>query len=108
MFPNVPVASCPVTEESLALSSLYPLRANALKNINNAEKCGKCQVLIRLCSIVITHFLTVMMKRGYIGEFEIIDDHKVGKVVVHLTGRLNKRGHQISPRFDEGFGKVAE
>lgn len=27
---------------------------------------------------------------GYIGEFEIIDDHRAGKIVVNLTGRLNK------------------
>lgn len=29
---------------------------------------------------------------GYIGEFEIIDDHRAGKIVVNLTGRLNKVG----------------
>ncbi|EZA53863.1 40S ribosomal protein S15a [Ooceraea biroi] len=29
---------------------------------------------------------------GYIGEFEIVDDHRSGKVVVNLTGRLNKCG----------------
>ena len=27
---------------------------------------------------------------GYIGEFEIIDDHRAGKIVVFLNGRLNK------------------
>lgn len=36
---------------------------------------------------------------GYIGEFEIIDDHRGGKIVVHLNGRLNKCG-VISPRYD--------
>ena len=41
----------------------------------------------------------VKMKHGYIGEFEIIDDHRAGKIVVNLTGRLNKCG-VISPRFD--------
>lgn len=30
------------------------------------------------------------MPLGYIGEFEIIDDHRAGKIVVNLTGRLNK------------------
>ncbi|KAF0037788.1 hypothetical protein F2P81_010662 [Scophthalmus maximus] len=73
--------------------------ADALKCINNAEKRGKRQVLIRPCSKVIVRFLTVMMKHGYIGEFEIIDDHRAGKIVVNLTGRLNKCG-VISPRFD--------
>ncbi|XP_059819458.1 small ribosomal subunit protein uS8-like [Hypanus sabinus] len=70
-----------------------------ITSINNAEKCGKCQVLICPCSKVIVRFLTVITKHGYIGEFEIIDDHRGGKIVVNLTGRLNKCG-VISPRFD--------
>ncbi|MBN3278161.1 RS15A protein, partial [Polyodon spathula] len=41
----------------------------------------------------------VMMKNGYIGKLEIIDDHRAGKIVVNLTDRLNKCG-VISPRFD--------
>jgi ribosomal protein S8 len=36
---------------------------------------------------------------GYIGEFEIIDDHRSNKIVIELNGRLNKCG-VISPRFD--------
>ena len=73
--------------------------ADALKSINNTEKRGKCQVLIRPCSKVIARFLIVMMKHGCIGEFEITDDHRAGETVVNLTGRLSKCG-VISPRFD--------
>ncbi|EFB29154.1 hypothetical protein PANDA_003808, partial [Ailuropoda melanoleuca] len=73
--------------------------ADALKNINNAEKRGERQVLVRSCSRVIVQFLAMMMKHGYIGEFEITDDHTAGKIVVNLTGRLNNGG-VISPRFD--------
>lgn len=36
---------------------------------------------------------------GYIGAFEIIDDHRSGKIVIELNGRLNKTG-VISPRFN--------
>merc|ERR1712187_476696 len=79
--------------------------ANALKAINNAEKRGKRQVLLRPSSKVIVRFLTVMMKHGYIGEFEVVDDHKGGKIVVNLTGRLNKCG-VISPRFDVGIRDI--
>jgi small subunit ribosomal protein S15Ae len=79
--------------------------ANALKSINNAEKRGKRQVLLRPSSKVLTRFLTVMMKHGYIGEFEIVDDHRGGKIVVNLTGRLNKCG-VISPRFDVGIQDI--
>merc|ERR1712055_329367 len=73
--------------------------ADALKTLSNAEKRNKRQVLLRPCSKVIVKFLTVMMKHGYIGEFEIVDDHRAGKIVVNLTGRLIKCG-VISPRFD--------
>ncbi|XP_051062338.1 40S ribosomal protein S15a-like [Phodopus roborovskii] len=73
--------------------------ADALKSINNVGKRGKHQVLMRPYSKVIAQFLTVIMKHGYIGEFEIIDDHRAGKIVVNLTGRLNRCG-VISPRFD--------
>ena len=40
-----------------------------------------------------------MKIQGYIGEFEIIDDHRGGKIVIQLLGRINKCG-VISPRFD--------
>jgi ribosomal protein S8 len=43
--------------------------------------------------------LTNPLYSGYIGEFEVLDDHRSGKIVVQLTGRINKCG-VISPRFD--------
>ena len=72
---------------------------DCLNSIVNAEKRGKRQVLIRPSSKVIVKFLSVMMKHGYIGEFEVVDDRRSGKIVVNLNGRLNKCG-VISPRFD--------
>jgi len=39
------------------------------------------------------------VRTGYIGEFEIVDDHRSGKIVVQLNGRLNKTG-VISPRYN--------
>lgn len=42
---------------------------------------------------------------GYIGEFEIVDDHRSQKIVVELNGRLNKCG-VISPRFDVPVNEV--
>jgi len=82
---------------------------DALNNIVNAEKRGKRQVLIRPNSKVVIKFLQQMQKYGYIGDIEIIDDHRSGKVVVDLIGRLNKCG-VISPRFDvtvDGINQVA-
>ncbi|GAA6005638.1 uS8 family ribosomal protein [Rhodotorula paludigena] len=73
--------------------------ADCLNNIVNAEKRGKRQVLIRPSSKVIIRYLTVMQKHGYIEEFEEVDDHRSGKIVVQLNGRINKCG-VISPRFN--------
>ena len=73
--------------------------ADALKTIVNAERKGRRQVLLRPSSKVLIKFLRLMQKKGYIGEFEVIDDHRSGKIVVELFGRINKCG-VISPRFD--------
>jgi small subunit ribosomal protein S15Ae len=73
--------------------------ADCLKTIVNAEKAGRKQVLVRPVSKVVIKFLKVMQKHGYIGEFEIVDDHRSNKIVVELVGRINKCG-VISPRFD--------
>jgi len=78
---------------------------DALKSILNAEKRGKRQVLIRPSSKVIIKFLQVMMHHGYIGEFEIVDDHRANKIVVELNGRINKCGC-ISPRFDIALDEI--
>lgn len=50
-------------------------------------------------------FVMVWCFVGYIGEFEYVDDHRAGKIVVELNGRLNKCG-VISPRFDVGVKEI--
>ena len=72
---------------------------DALKNMCNAEKSGKRQVILQPISKTLIKFLSLMQKGGYINEFTIVDDARSGKIVVELNGRLNKCG-VISPRFD--------
>eukprot|EP00916_Digyalum_oweni_P019861 GHVL01033181.1.p1 GENE.GHVL01033181.1~~GHVL01033181.1.p1 ORF type:complete len:131 (+),score=1.31 GHVL01033181.1:43-435(+) len=81
--------------------------ADALKAIVNAEKRGRRQVMLRPSSKVIVKFLKCMQKHGYIGEFEIVDDHRSGKIVVNLIGRLNKCA-VISPRYDVGIRDIEQ
>merc|ERR1712174_49958 len=78
---------------------------DALRNMVNAERKGKRQVLIRPSSKVVVKFLQVMLKNGYINEFVLVDDHRAGKIVVSLNGRLNKCG-VISPRYDFSHHQV--
>jgi small subunit ribosomal protein S15Ae len=80
---------------------LISVLSDALKTILNAERAGKRQVLIRPCCKVIIRFLKLMQKRNYIGDFEVVDDRRGGKIVIELLGRINKCG-VISPRFDVG------
>jgi len=77
---------------------------DALKNMVNAEKTGKRQVILHPISKVLVKILRLMQSKGYISEFTVIDDARGGKIVVDLNGRLNKCG-VISPRFDLTLNK---
>ncbi|MHC1567199.1 MAG: 30S ribosomal protein S8 [Candidatus Syntropharchaeia archaeon] len=72
--------------------------ANALSRIKNAEAVGKSYCMIQPASKLIGTVLKVMQDRGYIKEFEFIDDGKAGILKAKLCGRINKCG-AIKPRF---------
>ena len=73
--------------------------ADALKNISNASRMGKGEVMVRPSSNIIIKFLKIMQESGYIQEFSKIDDHRSGKLIVKLNGKLNKC-RAISPRYN--------
>ena len=73
--------------------------ADALKTISNASRMGKGEVMVRPSSNIIIKFLKIMQESGYIQEFSKIDDHRSGKLIVKLNGKLNKC-RAISPRYN--------
>lgn len=78
---------------------------DCLRAIVNAERLGKRQVIVRPSSKVIIKFLKTMQQHNYIGEFEIVDDHRGNKIVIDLLGRINKCG-VVTPRFDVGLEDI--
>lgn len=76
---------------------LDPL-SDAMSIIKNAESVGKPECIIHPASKLIGRTLKVMADRGYIGEFEFVDDGKSGMFRVKLLGRINRCG-VIKPRF---------
>ena len=92
-------------EEKLIMTKIEKIDNTSLFIINNEDhtfgNAVKRQVLIRPNSKIVLRFLRLMQKRNYIGDFEVVDDRRGGKVVIELLGRINKCG-VISPRFDIG------
>jgi small subunit ribosomal protein S8 len=72
--------------------------ANALSMIKNAELRGKGTCNIQPSSKLIGGVLNLLKEKGYIGEFEFIDDDKAGIFQVKLIGHINNCG-VIKPRY---------
>ncbi len=75
---------------------LDPL-ADALSTIKNAEIIGKPECTVNPASKLIGSVLKVMKDKGYIGEFEFVDDGKSGLFKIQLKGKINRCG-VIRPR----------
>ena len=72
--------------------------ADAMIRIRDAENAGKKEVILKPASKLLGNMLSVMQKRGYIGEFEYIDDGRGGMYKVKLLGKINEC-KAIKPRF---------
>ncbi|KAL8167704.1 hypothetical protein V2J09_009203 [Rumex salicifolius] len=59
----------------------------------------------KLGNLAISASFAIDGARGRHGEFEYVDDHRSGKIVVELNGRLSKCG-VISPSFDIGVKEI--
>lgn len=72
--------------------------ADALSLMKNAETKGKGSCLISPRSNLLGGVLQLLKDKGYIGNFEQIDDGKAGLFHVELTGNINNCG-VIKPRY---------
>lgn len=79
------------------MTLLDPL-ANALSTIKNNETRHKRECVLSPASKLMGNLLRVIQHQGFIGEFEFIDDGRMGKFRVQLLGRINNCG-VIKPRF---------
>jgi len=86
------------TRRRLKSTMLNDPLANALSLIKNAEIKGKGMCLIQPSSKLIGGVLNLLKEKGYISEFEYIEDEKAGVFQVKLTGNINNCG-VIKPRY---------
>jgi len=69
-----------------------------MTTIKNAEMAGENKCEIKPASKLIGNVLRVLMDHGYIKGFEYVEDHRGGKFIVELAGRINDCG-AVRPRF---------
>jgi len=72
--------------------------ADALSIIKNAEVKGKGTCTIQPSSKLIGGVLNLLKEKGYIAEFQYVDDDKSGIFQVKLLGHINDCG-VIKPRY---------
>jgi len=72
--------------------------ADALSTIKNAELRGMEKCMIVPSSKLIGGILTLLKEKGFVGNFEFIDDGKSGMFQVDLIGNINNCG-VIKPRY---------
>jgi len=72
--------------------------ADALSTIKNAELRGMEKCMIQPSSKLIGGILNLLKEKGFVGNFEFIDDGKSGMFQVDLIGNINNCG-VIKPRY---------
>ena len=71
--------------------------ADSMSKINNAVSALKSDVLLAKSKLLIS-LLDKLKENDYVGEYEVIEDRKQGKVKVQLLGNINKCS-VIKPRY---------
>ncbi|MFH0961995.1 MAG: 30S ribosomal protein S8 [archaeon] len=79
--------------------------ADLLSSVKNAVKVGKLEMFARPTSGISTEVLKIMQSRGYIQEFEMIDDGRGRVYRIKLLHTINSCG-AISPRTPIGVADL--
>lgn len=72
--------------------------SNALSGIDNADAVGHLTHTVSPASEEVGSVLAVLQDRGYIDDYEFVDDGKSGQYEVELSGGINECG-PIKPRY---------
>ncbi len=72
--------------------------ANLFTTLYNNETKRKKECIVSPTSRFSSEVLKVLQKYRYIGEFEQVDDNRLGKFRIQLLAKINKCGI-ITPRF---------
>ncbi|OIO27929.1 30S ribosomal protein S8 [Candidatus Micrarchaeota archaeon CG_4_10_14_0_2_um_filter_60_11] len=72
--------------------------ANVINSIKVAETKGNPQVKVKPASRMVREVLLLLQRKGYVGEFEVIDDGKSGEISLQLLGKIGGCG-VIKPRY---------
>lgn len=71
---------------------------DAITTIKNAERTGKADCTVKPKSKMLLNLLSILQSKGYIGEYEVEEDNRGGKIKVTLVRRINDCGI-IKPRY---------
>ncbi len=72
--------------------------ADALINLKNHETAVKKECVFRPASKLISEILKILLKKGFIEKYELIDDGRDGMFKVNLNGKINQC-KAIKPRY---------
>jgi small subunit ribosomal protein S8 len=86
------------------MARLNPI-ADAMSTIKNASDTGKYECIVEPASKLFGAMLGIMKEKGYISDFEFIDDGRGGQFRISLNGRINKCG-AITTRYSVKVGDM--
>lgn len=78
--------------------SLNDPLSNIMSHIQNCEKIGRQECIVKPVSKLILKVLEIMKDEYYLGSYEVINDNKGGIIKINLIGKINKC-NVIKPRL---------